>query len=90
MDTNNQPEITLQQAIDRLARSQPAFVTFQDGWTDEVFSINDEGILTVTEEAFTSYPRPLASVVFFSSADSVIKSPIDGKFDDEDLEITVL
>jgi hypothetical protein len=69
-------EITRQEAIDRLAAAQPVYVTFKGGKRDTVTAIFGEEVLTITSV------RALADVVFFSSNDD--------KFDEGNLEITVL
>ena len=89
-------QITRQEAIDRLSKARPVFAKFRDGSTHIVRSLADDEVFVVTH-ASPSSARPLADVVFFSSIDnSPIKSLIDeefdelDKFDDEDLEITIL
>jgi hypothetical protein len=78
MDNNpfDNLEISLEQAIDRLEKSQPVYVTFKGGESDTVTAIFGNEVLTLKSV------RLLADVVFFSSDDD--------RFDEGNLEITVL
>jgi hypothetical protein len=68
--------IDRQEAIDRLEKSQPVYATFRGGGSDIVTAIFGNEVLTLKSV------RLMADVAFFSSD--------DGKFDEGNLEITVL
>jgi hypothetical protein len=77
MDNNpfDNLEISLEQAIDRLTKAQPVYVTFKGGGSDIVTAIFKEEVLTLKSV------RLLADVAFFRSDDD--------RFDEGNLEITV-